>query len=502
MKIRVLSRKSDLAVIQAHEFGQYFNHKFPKADIKYLTRSTSGDKDLKTPLSEMPSEGVFTNDLRDELINNNCDLIVHSWKDLPIEVGNKTIISSTLKRSDKRDILFIKKNQIHADESINILCSSPRRKYNLENFIKNYLPKKYNKINFNNIRGNIPTRFKKFLNDFKNDGFIVAKAAVDRILLNQLSEFQELKKELKSYIDQCFWTIVPLSLNPCSPGQGALAIETRIDDNNLNSMLAKIKFKIDFDNVESERKILKQYGGGCHQKIGVSYINHKHGTVVSKRGEDQNGNHFEYWYLKNNKKNENNIYNIKEIYPEKLDNYKIFERRQLNQVSDIISNLKNKSIFVSRISSLPNDTKINSDNVIWSSGLKTWKQLVSKGIWVNGSSDGLGEDFENDISALTNFPWVKLTHKDAPISNIFDKIATYQLKKLDFEIDIKEKKHFYWMSSSAFKYALEKYPELRERYHYCGPGNTYNEILSILGNDKNLFVELSYDSWKKKIKKN
>ena len=55
------------------------------------------------------------------------------------------------------------------------------------------------------------------------------------------------------------------------------------------------------------------------------------------------------------------------------------------------------------------------------------------------------------------------------------------------------------MSSSAFKYALEKYPELKERYHYCGLGNTYNEIYAILGNDKNLFVELSYDSWKKKI---
>ena len=41
------------------------------------------------------------------------------------------------------------------------------------------------------------------------------------------------------------------------------------------------------------------------------------------------------------------------------------------------------------------------------------EKLASKGIWVNGSSDGLGEDFDNNISALTNFPWIKLTHKDA-----------------------------------------------------------------------------------------
>ena len=115
----------------------------------------------------MPSEGVFTNDLRDELIHNQCDLIVHSWKDLPIEIGKQTIITSTLKRADKRDILFIKKKKINNDDAISVLCSSPRRQYNLENFIRNYLPKKYNIINFENIRGNIPTRFKKFINRIK-----------------------------------------------------------------------------------------------------------------------------------------------------------------------------------------------------------------------------------------------------------------------------------------------------------------------------------------------
>jgi len=55
------------------------------------------------------------------------------------------------------------------------------------------------------------------------------------------------------------------------------------------------------------------------------------------------------------------------------------------------------------------------------------------------------------------------------------------------------------MSGSAFKSSLEKYPEIRQKYHFCGSGNTYNEIRKLLGDDKNLFVELSYDSWKKKL---
>ena len=501
MKIRVLSRKSDLAIIQAREFSDYLQSKHPFVEIEFLTRSTSGDKDLKTPLSEMPTEGVFTNDLRDELINNKCDLIVHSWKDLPIEVGEKTKIAATLKRADKRDILFLKKNITLDSKKITILCSSPRRQYNLENFIENYLPQKFDEVCFENIRGNIPTRFKKFLEDPNSDGFIVAKAAIDRLLLNNYSEFNELKTTLKKYINECLWSVLPLSINPCSPGQGALAIETRIKDNKLNEILNDINFSKDYSNVIQERNILKNYGGGCHQKIGVSYISHKLGLVVSKRGEDENGNHFESWDFIDPKDISFSSNTTDEIYPENLKNYKIFSRKQLNENVEIKNNLQNKCIYVSRISSIPDKSKIQSNNVIWTSGLRTWKNLSERGIWVNGTSDGLGEDFDKDINSLTNNPWVKLTHSQSPESSIKNKIETYQLESIDFEIDIEKKKYFYWMSSSAFKASIDKYPKIIEKYHFCGPGNTYNEISKILGNDKNLFVELSYDSWKKKLLK-
>ena len=49
---------------------------FTRGKIEYLTKSTSGDKDLKTPLSKMSSAGVFTDDLRKNLIQNKCDIIV------------------------------------------------------------------------------------------------------------------------------------------------------------------------------------------------------------------------------------------------------------------------------------------------------------------------------------------------------------------------------------------------------------------------------------------
>ena len=104
--LNILSRKSDLAVIQAREFGQILSSNFPSIKLNYITKSTSGDKDLKTPLSEMSNPGVFTDDLRNDIISYKCDLAVHSWKDLPLDLGSDTIIAGTLPRADQRDILL------------------------------------------------------------------------------------------------------------------------------------------------------------------------------------------------------------------------------------------------------------------------------------------------------------------------------------------------------------------------------------------------------------
>ena len=69
-KIRILSIKSDLAVIQARQVGKKIQEHFPTIKIEYITKKTLGDIDLKTPLSEMESAGVFTDDLRNDLITN------------------------------------------------------------------------------------------------------------------------------------------------------------------------------------------------------------------------------------------------------------------------------------------------------------------------------------------------------------------------------------------------------------------------------------------------
>ena len=400
-KIDILSRKSDLAVIQAHEFGKVLVSKNPSININFKTKSTSGDKDLTTPLSEMPTEGVFTDDLRDELIKKNCDIVIHSWKDLPLDIGSKTEIAITLNRADERDLLFVKKNNIKkimSEESISILSSSPRRIYNLENFVKDFLPFKIQKTAFINIRGNILTRFKKFI-ESNSDGFVVAKAAIDRLLNADQNYFPEIKNILIQHIDKCFWNVVPLSVNPSSPGQGALAVEIRSDDTDLKNLLKNLNNKIDYQNVILEREELRKYGGGCHQKIGVSFQNTFFGKIKSSKGETDDGSSFQERFIYQNIDPVNfKAISLNEIFPKQISDYNFFKRKVIEESKKELSLIRNMCLWISRQSALPQNQEIHSSNIIWVSGLETWKNLAERGFWVNGTSDGLGEDADAKIN--------------------------------------------------------------------------------------------------------
>ena len=498
--IKIISRRSDLAVIQSRMVGNAIKKKFPLLKIKYFTKKTQGDIDKKTPLSKMKSEGVFTEDIRNELLNKNCDIAVHSWKDLPLDLGSKTLIAGTLNRDDSRDILFIKKNTINKlskKKTFTVLSSSPRRCYNLKTFLKNYLPFK-KEIKFKNIRGNIPTRFKKY---FKNEGdiLIVAKAAVDRFLLSKSKEAKKKSLIIKKIINKSKWMIVPLSQNPAAPGQGGLAIEVLKKNFKIKKIIKTINHKETYKCIQNERKKLSHYGGGCHQKIGSSYFATSFGIIICEKGELDNGTKF--WnqsIIRNTKLSKKKI--IKEkIFPKELKNYRWFDRVEINDSIKKINSLKNHCILISRKSSLPLKAKVQSSNVVWTSGMKTWKYLANRKIWVNGSADGMGEDLDPHISSLTNFPWVKLSHKKAPRNRVKNIISTYKLvaRKIDKNID--ENRHFFWMSSSAFKLAVEKFPKIIKADHACGPGNTYKEINKMLKNKSKLTIYLSYENWKKEI---
>ena len=495
--IKIISRKSDLAIIQACLVGDAIKDRKSDMFIEYLYKDTRGDIDLTTPLSQLPEIGVFTSDLRESLINEEADIAVHSWKDLPINLTKGTKIIGTLPRADMRDIIFFKKknlDKIEKNKTLNLLTSSPRREYNLNTFLKNALPYQIEKISFDNIRGNIPTRLNKyFFGDA--DGIVLAKAALDRLLNNNT----DLSKDIRKILDSSNWLIPPLSENPCAPAQGAIAIEVKDGRDDIINLIREINDTETFESVQIERNILSSYGGGCHQKIGVSYEKRDFGYVLTLKGMTDDNIALNQRKIERKEESNNSWYNIDQnkIYPSDLKNYNFFSRNNLKDHIEEISSLRSKNILASRANVLDGKIKIDSSNILWSSGVKTWFQLVKKGYWVNGSFDSLGENEEN-LKFIANNDWVKLTHKDSLDFFINDRLFTYRLTKNKITEDLSEKTHFYWMSGSAFEYAIEQFPIILEKFHSCGPGNTYEIIKKNVTEDR-IKIFLNYEDWKDEI---
>ncbi|MCJ8277414.1 MAG: hydroxymethylbilane synthase, partial [Bdellovibrionales bacterium] len=208
--------------MQAYQVGEALKKQFPDQEISYHFRQSLGDINQDDPLWKMPEKGVFTEDFRQGLIDGHWDMVIHSWKDLPVEQEEGTEIVATLPRADVRDLFLFKKSskeKVLKSKKLKVFSSSPRRIYNLTPFFKKFFPYGLDEVEFESVRGNILTRTRKMIENEDVDGLIVAKAAIDRLLSVEGQEFEEGKKHLQSYIDQCDWQVLPLSLNPTAAAQ-------------------------------------------------------------------------------------------------------------------------------------------------------------------------------------------------------------------------------------------------------------------------------------------
>ena len=458
-----------------------------------------GDLNPDTPLDEMPEIGVFTNDIREELVTNKADIAVHSWKDLPIDFEEGTEIIGTLPRADMRDMVFFKKLSLKK-KNLSILSSSPRREKNLSEFLPKALPVDIDQILFKEVRGNIHTRFKKLL-DSKEDGLVVAKAAIDRILHNGMQEFDADKEELMEMVKKLTWMIMPISQNPCAAAQGALAIECRSNDNPTKEIVLSISSPYSIASIEEERNILQSYGGGCHQKIGSSVEVLKTGLVKTTKGETEEGENISKRFFVANVDNNSFFSEVsnENYFPANKNEQSFFKRLAIKEAENELEKIKNKGIYVSRSNALESHVEIDDSNIIWTSGVDTWISLARKGFWINGTSDSLGENNSPGENPFGSINWLKLSHVDAKNSNN-NTIATYKLEPLEIDNRIQSCEYFYWMSASSFKLAVEYFPEILIKKHSCGLGNTYDFINSMI--PENTFPCLNYDSWLEQIKAN
>lgn len=476
MKIKIAARKSDLARLQAYRVADALREKNPNIEIEFTFRESLGDKNLETPLWKIPERGVFTEDFVEDLRAGRADLVVHSWKDLPTEPRENLEIIATLPRADCRDLLLVHKN--FQGKKLKILTSSPRRAYSLQKFLPPLLPFELSEIECESVRGNIPTRLQKLARG-DGHGLMVAKAALDRLLDAPEEEFRETQKEIRQVLAQMNWMVLPLTYFPTAPAQGAIAIEARSDRTDLREILSSIHCHSTFSAVNLERKKFSAFGGGCHQKIGLSILPHKRfGHLEFFSGELDSGEQCHSLLPARSPQKK-----IRQRWPEIPT--ALFERHELDV------NNPGGPLYIARAEALPAKWKINQ--LVWCAGLETWKKLAQRKIWVNGSSEGLGEELP-EINALCEGPlrWTKLTHSRSKNVDFFTSYATYELKEKQLDIPMAEE--FFWMSETAFDRAVSLRPEIWQAQHAAGPGFTAQALEKKLGRAVDVYVNFKH--WK------
>lgn len=471
MRLKLASRKSDLARWQAVQVARVLEQHADRPSVEYFFKASLGDQNLDVPLASMQSKGVFTEDFYEDLSQGRCDLVVHSWKDLPVEERADTHIAMTLPRADMRDILLVPE-EIWQDAvksgTLKVLTSSPRRVYNLSSALPNLLPADI-KVEFVNVRGNVPTRLQKMRAE--NAALILAKAGLDRLLQAEAEGFLAQKAEVRSVIQGCRFQVLPLSLNPPAAAQGALAVEVAVENETVNALCSGFTDERTFTSVRKEREILRQFGGGCHQKIGVAILERDYGQVKSLRGLTDDGQVLNEWKIESNTPWPR-AENSEQIFPLRPKDNQWFDRVPV-QPTQQLANLK--ALFMARAEAWPKGFHAEPHQVVWAAGVKTWQKLAAQGHWVNGCSDGLGDQDVAQLQHLVGpIEWSKLTHQMAGGQR---DVVTYHLKPLQSVPNLKGKTHFFWMSGTSFEQARKHYPEIiAAGRHSCGPGQTYNYL--------------------------
>ncbi len=208
--------------------------------------TTSGDKHLiENPNStEKSLKGAFTKEIEEALLSKRIDFAVHSMKDMPTISTKGLIYASVADREDPRDILVSKNNIKFKDlNKGSVIGTTSLRRSSYVHLLRNDLIVKP-------IRGNINTRLKKLENE-NYDALILAAAAMKRLNLeNMITEYFSLED------------MIP------APGQGALCVQCRENDEDIIEMLKLIEDKKIRELVDIEREFACLFDSGCNSPVG------------------------------------------------------------------------------------------------------------------------------------------------------------------------------------------------------------------------------------------
>ncbi|MFD6700064.1 MULTISPECIES: hydroxymethylbilane synthase [unclassified Microbacterium] len=245
--IRLGTRRSALAQAQSGHVAKALEAVSGRR-VELVPITSEGDTN-RASLSEIGGQGVFATALRDALLRGECDILVHSLKDLPTQVPDGLVIAAIPARADARDVAVTRDgtplHELKGGSAIG--TGSPRRIAQVH--VRNP------RLRTVDLRGNVDSRLQRVAKG-ELDAVILAAAGLSRLDGDPLGE---LKAE-------------PLGLAewPTAPGQGALAVETTVDaPAELLAALALLDDEATRIAVTAERAVLEGLDSGCQAPMAA-----------------------------------------------------------------------------------------------------------------------------------------------------------------------------------------------------------------------------------------
>lgn len=243
--IRIATRQSPLALWQAEYIQQRLTAIHPQLNVELVPMTTKGDKILGTPLSKIGGKGLFVKELEQAMLENRADIAVHSMKDVPYKFPEGLELKVICEREDPSDA-FVSNNYHSLNDlpiGATVGTSSLRRKVQIMALRPD--------LNITDLRGNVGTRLSK-LDMGQYDAIILASAGLIRL-------------KLSNRIASRF---APEQLLP-APGQGAVGIEARTDQAELDQLLAPLQDSDTAYRVKAERVITETLQASCSVPIAA-----------------------------------------------------------------------------------------------------------------------------------------------------------------------------------------------------------------------------------------
>ena len=258
MKIVLGTRGSSLALAQAEIAGNLLSQLAGVEMVERQIIKTTGDRRLDLRLSDSGKKfarGLFTKELEECLLSGQIDVAVHSLKDLPTELPEGLTVAAVLPREDPADVLVSRQVVSLSAIRVNgvIATSSPRRARQLQRLRPD--------LTIVDVRGNVPTRIDKLINQPSWDGLILARAGLERLGL-------KIRENRIQFDGRTLFASTVEGMLPAA-GQGAIALEVLEKSSAIRDLLQAVNHPDTWFCVRAEREFLRLLGGGCEVPIGV-----------------------------------------------------------------------------------------------------------------------------------------------------------------------------------------------------------------------------------------